>query len=258
MLRYSDNLRPDDNYASNKKLVYGTEDWIRGLIVIEVVLADYTLRESVQRADYIEEQSHALQKMEVIGNDKEKAQLQKLDEELRIIGRKICLHKRDLYEVEAKLMGCFGKLSYDLLRQDPEWYLRKELIEDCIDSGGCCGRQCGCCKNRHLNSKWKWGAGHCTAECGCCSSYRGSEYTEQEKKDIVDQLKRMLSREPPRYLIEMAMGYFAAPDVPKHVEETGLSESKSDDKKPQKAENTVIACSQATKEPKRKFLFKLF
>jgi hypothetical protein len=56
----------------------------------------------------------------------------------------------------------------------------------------------------------------------------------------------MLNQDWHRYLIKMAMGHFAAPDVPKHVEKTSLSGSESDAKEHQKA----------TKELKRKWLFR--
>jgi hypothetical protein len=119
MLRYSDNLKADDDYANSKNLVYGKNGWFKGWLVTQIVLADYNLRGSVQRADYLEEQLHALQKIHDIGDDKEKTQLQNFDEELRIIGRKICLLKRNLYEVEAKFTGSVLADSYEILRQDP-------------------------------------------------------------------------------------------------------------------------------------------
>lgn len=40
-------------------------------------------------------------------------------------------------------------------------------------------------------------------------SYKGFEYSEQEKKSIANQLERMLMTEPPANLLEMTEAYFA-------------------------------------------------
>lgn len=36
----------------------------------------------------------------------------------------------------------------NLWRSHPQWYLHKTLLKDCADKGGCCGRGCGCCRDR--------------------------------------------------------------------------------------------------------------
>ncbi|OGM43326.1 hypothetical protein ABOM_008710 [Aspergillus bombycis] len=54
----------------------------------------------------------------------------------------------------------------------------------CADTGGCCGRACGCCEKplltyyrpliyKYPNGKMEMGVyGHCTAECPCCIQVR--------------------------------------------------------------------------------------
>ena len=41
------------------------------------------------------------------------------------------------------------KMILSKIREDPTRYLRDSLVKDCISRGGCCGRDCRCCENRH-------------------------------------------------------------------------------------------------------------
>lgn len=76
------------------------------------------------------------------------------------------------------------KAQYSLItgRQPYAWVQKRN---HCSDSGGCCGRECGCCE-RPLKVVIKHGMsvfgprqkksgvyGHCSAECGCCIRYKG-------------------------------------------------------------------------------------
>jgi hypothetical protein len=47
------------------------------------------------------------------------------------------------------------------------WWLSKWLREQCVKSGGCCGRACKCCWKLQDIELGTWG-GHCTPACGCC------------------------------------------------------------------------------------------
>lgn len=71
-------------------------------------------------------------------------------------------------------------------RSNPRWYMHDVLVENCINRGGCCGRDCGCCVSheRETTSVGKLGIGHCTVECDCCRNARGFELTEGEMEDI--------------------------------------------------------------------------
>ena len=80
-----------------------------------------------------------------------------------------------------------------LMAQKPQYrlisgiqpYAWVQKRNQCSDSGGCCGRECGCCE-KPLKMVIKYGSslfprlkkktgiyGHCTAECGCCIRYKG-------------------------------------------------------------------------------------
>lgn len=52
----------------------------------------------------------------------------------------------------------------------------RKQADACISTGGCCGRDCGCCKKPLMtvpSRKKKALCGHCTVECGCCAKYHG-------------------------------------------------------------------------------------
>lgn len=68
-------------------------------------------------------------------------------------------------------------------RSDHRWYMHSVLVEDCVNRGGCCNRDCGCCVSheRETSSLGGLGIGHCAVECGCCSKARGFDLTAKEK-----------------------------------------------------------------------------
>ncbi|KAJ6109858.1 hypothetical protein N7486_002093 [Penicillium sp. IBT 16267x] len=195
-------LIPHSNYNGNpptKKLCYGEDGWVTSSFAIEIIVAHYNLRAAVQRAEYLEKNmfNRAQTKLKTVFNAK-------FHQEKKLIARNISILEKNLYECESKIsLGSGLRKSYNLLRTNLAWYLRSELIDDCIELGGCCGRSCGCCKARQT-SKWIKGAGHCTVE-----------FTDEEKESIGDQLKRMLDRNHPYYLITMTMGYFSEVAPPK-------------------------------------------
>ena len=51
-------------------------------------------------------------------------------------------------------------------RSNPRWYMHSILVEDCVNRGGCCSRDCGCCVSheRETSSIGELGIGHCTVE----------------------------------------------------------------------------------------------
>lgn len=100
------------------------------------------------------------------------------------------------------------KTSYDALRENTTWYLRKELVEDCVKRGGCCSRSCGCCQIRHEVTERNKGIGHCTPTCGCCSSERGFEYTTEEREGFVDDFKTKLYDDNLACVIQTAEAFF--------------------------------------------------
>lgn len=140
-------------------------------------------------------------------------------EDLQVLHKRHELQNLELCEHEACIPRSRVKRSYDSVREDPAWYLRKDLVEECVERRGCCSRGCGCCQRRPSTTDRQRGIGDCTSECGCCVSHRGFEYSEQEKKAIADQRERMLKTEPPIYLLQMTEAYFAKP-----VNQAGWSE----------------------------------
>lgn len=117
-----------------------------------------------------------------------------------------------LHNAEVLLPQRPLKKIYDRIRQDPAWYLRKELINDCMERGGCCGRTCGCCEKRCLAGKEK-GIGHCTVSCWCCEVNRGYLITDDDWRVVVNNLLDRLLSENPSYLLTMTEAYFSKPGI---------------------------------------------
>lgn len=114
-----------------------------------------------------------------------------------------------LYEIETMLPGLVKK-NYELIRKDPKWYMRKELVKDCADRGGCCGRDCGCCVLRAKHS-YKKGVGHCTVECFCCVGFRGFRPSPEEKRDILKGMTMILKCDIATHFVRMVNAYFSKP-----------------------------------------------
>jgi hypothetical protein len=110
----------------------------------------------------------------------------------------------ELYLAENDLLLGPLEKSYNVLRRNPAWYLRKDLIDDCVKRGGCYARQCGCCRRRHNETERVKGAGHCTPSCGCCSYDRGFEYTERQKEDRFDIFVTKMNDQNPAHITYMA------------------------------------------------------
>lgn len=118
---------------------------------------------------------------------------------------------RTLYEWECMLRVGSLRRGYISVKSNPAWYLREELVEDCISRGGCCSRDCGCCERRRLSAKNGKGIGHCTVECMCCIHDQGSEFTAEEKKDFNGRFGKMLRSNNPAFLLRITNAYFSKP-----------------------------------------------
>lgn len=173
-------------------------------VFVDIMMAEYHLREIVQREQCLKNKARALEK---IANKHEA----RYEEELARLLQEYSKAEWDLYLKELKLPVGFVKRSYDILRQNPTWYLREELVEDCARRGGCCGRNCGCCKTHQSATRRAKGIGHCTPSCGCCSNERGFEYTAYERQKMATDLRKALNDNNPAYLVKMAEGYFLKP-----------------------------------------------
>ena len=143
--------------------------------------------------------------------DGNSSQLKELEKQLQELKKTRSRKVRVLYEWECMLrMGSLIK-GYISVKSNPAWYLREELVEDCVSRGGCCSRDCGCCERRRLSAKNGTGIGHCTVEYMCCIHDRGSEFTAKEKKDVNYRLATMLRLNNPRFLLRIANAYFSKP-----------------------------------------------
>ncbi|CRL25255.1 unnamed protein product [Penicillium camemberti] len=177
-------------------------------ILADLITSEYKLRQTLQQKENLEENIRALEK--IPGNCEDKKQLQQYYEELEIIKRDHSKNGQTMFANESMFPPGSLKRNYDAMREDLAWYLRQELVQDCISRGGCCARGCDCCRNR-ATARYERGVGHCTGGFGCCSSERGFEYTAEEKQQTADQLNSMLLAPNPSYIIKMAEAYFVKP-----------------------------------------------
>lgn len=202
VLHYADN-------GTNYRIQYGQNLNCGAFVFIDVLLAELRLREQIQAKEYLISESGALRyKDSHFDNNPPE-----YDNRLEDIRKRIDFLMVDLYNCESMLPGLPVKQEYHKLRKNPKWYLRKELVEDCIQKGGCCARDCGCCKKRHLNSQIIKGIGHCTVECGCCTRNRGYEFTAEDKEKLAQKTTNSLKSANPSCLIPMIEAFFSESDT---------------------------------------------
>lgn len=164
--------------GGDRKFQYGKDVQCSSDILAAIIMMEQLVREMVQLEDQWKEEHQATLKSFSQGDDM--AWIHECEEMIkyhRILGDWV---ERILYHLEVRLPRGTLKNSYDKLREDPTWYLRKELVKDCVARGGCCGRDCGCCAKRHLNSDKRRGIGYCSMQFACCESHRGSCYTTRQ------------------------------------------------------------------------------
>ena len=174
-------------------------------IFISVIENEYALRELAQRLEFLRKEIKGLEKM--IDSEVNHSQLAQLNTELGEAQKKHALQIYQHYRAESLLAYNSFKDEYDSLRQDPSWYMRDELVQDCKDRGGCCSRACGCCAQRHLSPETK-GLGHCTWDCHCCIYYRGFQFSEEEKEKARTEFGDNLRSWNPAYLLTMTNAFF--------------------------------------------------
>jgi hypothetical protein len=183
-------------------------------LFVEIIYAEQNLRATVQRVDMMKKRIKALEKAASIEDNK--THLSDWEEELEQLQRMGWKQELELYEREQLMPEWPLKQGYDRLRESAAWYMRIELVRDCVDRGGCCSRSCGCCGQRHLDSERKRGAGHCTLECSCCSTYRDVELSLVEKIKFTERLRDNLRNQNPSFLLRMAEAYFLSPAPADH------------------------------------------
>lgn len=179
-------------------------------VFVDIIIAEYLLREIVQQEQSLNSKVRVLRK---IATDKDKDKEAQYNEELTSLLLQYGQAEYKLYLVETMLPIGPIKQSYDTLRENTTWYLRKELVDDCVKRGGCCSRSCGCCQIRHEVTGRNKGIGHCAPTCECRSSERGFEYTAEEREGSVDDFKKKLYDNNPACVIQMAEAFFLLPLV---------------------------------------------
>ncbi|OQD85349.1 hypothetical protein PENANT_c010G07539 [Penicillium antarcticum] len=153
----------------DKKISKSVYEWDTNLF-IKLFTVERDLRMPVQREEHMRTKGRAY--LKAINSTEDKVKVCELDSLLNEVNRKYFEKELELHECELDLFKRPLKEMYDTLRKDSTWYLRTELVEDCIAKGGCYSRDCGCCQKRHWTSKRSRGIGHCTVECGSCVMIR--------------------------------------------------------------------------------------
>lgn len=117
--------------------------------------------------------------------------------------------EKTLYLKEASIPHSTLKQLYVSLREDPRWYLREELVDDCAAGGGCCGEECGCCAKRVNQLPRKGMSGHCSLACQCCGRRKGRIPGIGAVTLIDEEYKKALESDNPIFLASIASAYFA-------------------------------------------------
>ena len=215
ILEYNSGFRSVKDYAEiyygnpkTKILAYSNNHQFRFdiTVFVDIIISDYVLRENVQQEESLKKKVKVLKK--TIYNEEEKAQLCQYKSELQAVRRKYTKAEQKFYLFDAMLPSGSLRKSYESLRENPNWYLREKLVEDCAKRRERCGRNCGFCENRRSSTDRHNGIGHCTPPCGCCSLERGFAYTEDEKQQNIEQIREKLEDDNLAYMVRMTDAYF--------------------------------------------------
>lgn len=155
----------------------------------EIMRIEALLRELAQREEDLTKRCRSLKPTESSQEDKNRRCMWAT--ELEAIPRKYWFLERELYAHEVLLPQGLFLRGYNLWRSNPRWYLHPALVNDCAGSGGCCGRDCGCCEKRDAHAPGRQrGVGHCTTACGCCATNRGFDIRNpQDNAELIKMFK---------------------------------------------------------------------
>jgi hypothetical protein len=204
------NFKPVPSYQQeNRRLFeYGGGLQIPSETFGAILMFDYFLRALIQHMEGIKAELQALEK----STEDDANMRHEYECDLERLEGKIWEATECLRNAEIQLPQRPLKKIYDEIRQNPTWYLRKELVNDCAERGGCCTRSCGCCEKRCLSGKGK-GIGHCTITCWCCEVNRGHERIDAEWDMVVGHLEDRFRSENPSYLLTLTEAYFSKPGI---------------------------------------------
>lgn len=202
----------DTGYFAGELEYYidGTKHRCPSSLLSELLLAECLLRGAAQTRDRYIEELGTTGFMD--GEEPQTTQQKALCNALEEIGAKYFMLETSLYLKEAAVSGWPLINLYDSVRKDPGWYLREELVKDCVARGGCCSRKCDCCVKRVKNLPRKGISGHCSFECFCCHKSKKSSplptYIQIMEDDYRIELDNAL------FLARMADAYFSNPKPP--------------------------------------------
>ena len=206
---------PHKGYLSIKARSF----FIKKSKIIDLLTSEQALREETQRMETLQQHLNALRKTQAIECDafhdtNIQNELEKTEKKVKKHEERIARKQYDLYQAEC-MISRTCKAAYDELRCDATWYMRKGLVQDCKDRGGCCSRKCGCCAQRHLSGGQK-GIGHCTLQCGCCKTLKAFDYTHWREWKLKRDFRGRLEAEKSPQIIQMA-DWFFCPLTPKSL-----------------------------------------
>ncbi|GLA02328.1 hypothetical protein AnigIFM60653_001731 [Aspergillus niger] len=98
-------------------------------------------------------------------------EMQTYKTELKSLNETICNLERETHRCMSTIPDGPLKRMLCAHEEKENWYLSKFLREECTHSGGCCGRDCGCCEKLR-NDKRPLHRSHCTSMCLCCEKAR--------------------------------------------------------------------------------------
>lgn len=224
----------------NRLLEYSNGLQIQSSILADIIILDYWLRlaaqfkerltviiDDLQKASLEEKKPRPyLGEINLTDHREVETMMRELRASVSVVETNLSFDSRLKSESSLPLFPL--KKTYDEIRKNPTWYLRRELVDEYIASGGCCGRACKCCDTRHIGKNHLKGLGHCTYFCHCCNP--GPEIPTRvcgsidelrgKVEDVLltkmdergDNLEESLLSENPAALLALSEAYFTFPD----------------------------------------------
>lgn len=174
-----DSLTQTIRWKFSRTMVSGSDRLLHMEWAQKVVEADIKTRWIAQRQEYVKEEVLALRKaLGLCKDDEKEVQLEAYKVELQRLDNEYWAHSHLTWTLHEGVQSGVLTRSFRQHRSNPRWYLRTWLQEECARRGGCCGRDCECCRKENHR-------GHCTSSCGCCIRTRGFDGTDGDMNDLI-------------------------------------------------------------------------